>query len=310
VGGVAALDGSERPQSSPSKPRKLQKERAASSRHGSSASDRLARNVTKANGHRDKPISKVKPRETSIEEPRPSSKSMSSTVAKSSKMRLPASPSSGAEYLASVPAETGSRSSPSIVPRQLDTTTQRSISPASSKDESKTSSQPASSGRRILHLMKTLDGCYSGNVLVRRDRNSTWKQIRCSIEGPDGDLCYETRSDDDTPKKVLVPALRGCRVRPSVDGDTPYLEVSLPRKILTRGTLHYCTGSLSSRAGAALRMTGNRRLQRLTMPCGPVSRLVRLLRESGETVLGALKVSGVRLASPDRTILQSSKAGR
>lgn len=243
LGGPAAVADVARPHSSASKPRKLIKERAPSSRNGSSGAGMLARNRSKSNGSRaqevlsEKAASKsARYRARTLEEQRREPSPTNVPVQNRDSMgSMPTSPSSGAEYLASVPAETSPPSAPSIRSvgsggqNPLELAGQRSTSPeSSSAGETKTSSQRGPSARRILHLMKTLNGRYSGNVLFRRNPDSAWNQIYCYIQQDSGDLMYEPRGGE-TAHRTLVSGLGGCGVRPNIDGETPYLEVSLPQ---------------------------------------------------------------------------------
>ncbi|KAK3698861.1 GTPase activating factor [Vermiconidia calcicola] len=143
-------------------------------------------------------------------------------------------PSSGAEYLASVPASISPPAAPSISsfgsPTQQaldDICGPRSPSPDSSNaGDSMTSKSSAS--RRILHLTNVLKGRMSGNVVLRRDRESPWTDLYCYIKEETGRLMYEPKGAEGA-DRTLVPGLRGCNVKPNVDGETPYLEVSLPQ---------------------------------------------------------------------------------
>ena len=140
--------------------------------------------------------------------------------------------SSGADFLASVPAAVSPPTAPSIAfigsPIQpLEGTPYRkSVSPISSP-ESVASSPTAYNARRIKHLMKTLNGITSGTVIVRRTDKEPWRQMYCYIEDGTGNLMYETTGPDPHPR-VLVSRLHGCGVRPDRDGDAAYLELSVP----------------------------------------------------------------------------------
>lgn len=144
--------------------------------------------------------------------------------------------SSGAEYLASVPAAMSAPpatlvesvgSSPKVASNLPARRRSRSSSSESARD-SATSSVPSTGARKILHLMRTLNGQMSGHVLVRRDEASQWKQVYCQIHEESGTLMYEPRGGEG-PHRTLVSALKGCRVRPKVEDDAPFLELLPPR---------------------------------------------------------------------------------
>ena len=248
VGGRAAAAGSS-PVPTGSKSRRLVKERdriashsPPSSRNGSSVAEMLGRSSSKSNGHsaqmamRDaEAYNSARPRTRTLEErrrersPNQSSKRMGSVNLHN------AAPSLGAEYLASVPASTSPPSAPSIssvgsaVQAHMDASGRRSISPVStSVGDSMASSLPGSSARRIMHLTRTLNGRMSGNVILRRDPESSWGQLYCYIHEDTGALMYEPRSGEGV-HRTLVSALQGCGVRHFADGDTPYLELSIPQ---------------------------------------------------------------------------------
>jgi hypothetical protein len=139
--------------------------------------------------------------------------------------------SAGADYLASVPAATSPPSAPSISslgsPRQIPTEilSRRSVSPVSSHTvESIPGTLPSANARRILHLMKTLDGRMSGSLLFRRGPQSPWSQAYCFIKEDSGSLFYESRGSEGV-HKTLVSDLRGCQVDLEEDGDTPYINI-------------------------------------------------------------------------------------
>lgn len=142
--------------------------------------------------------------------------------------------SGGADYLASVPAATSPPSAPSIsslgspvqIPAEI--LSRRSVSPVSSHTvESISGALPSANARRILHLMKTLDGRMSGNLLFRRGPDSPWSQSYCFIREDSGSLLYESRGSEGV-HKTLVSDLRGCQVDLEEDGDTPYINVKSP----------------------------------------------------------------------------------
>lgn len=139
--------------------------------------------------------------------------------------------SGGADYLASVPAATSPPSAPSIsslgspvnIPPEI--SSRRSVSPVSSHTvESIPGALPSANARRILHLMKTLDGRMSGSLLFRRGPQSPWSQAYCFIKEDTGSLLYESRGSEGV-HKILVSDLRGCQVDLEEDGDTPYINI-------------------------------------------------------------------------------------
>jgi hypothetical protein len=143
--------------------------------------------------------------------------------------------SGGADYLASVPAATSPPSAPSIsslgspvqVPTEI--VNRRSVSPVSSHTvESISGSLPSANARRILHLMKTLDGRMSGSLLFRRGPQSPWSQAYCFIKEDSGSLLYESRGSEGV-HRTLASDLRGCQVDLAEDGDTPYINVRSSR---------------------------------------------------------------------------------
>lgn len=94
--------------------------------------------------------------------------------------------------------------------------------------DSITSALPSANARRILHLMRTLNGRMSGSVIFRRGFGNPWSQSYCYIHEENGSLMYESRGSEGA-HKVLVHDLRGSSVRSNLDGDVPYLELSLPQ---------------------------------------------------------------------------------
>lgn len=252
VGGPAALSGKTNPYDIP-KARRLVKDRypeggrpmasqsPPDSRNGSVAG-MLARTTSRSNGHRAPSFASERdaynpsrPRTKTLEERR--RERSSSNAFNKSRTRIGSldMPSPGAEYLASVPASTSPPAAPSIksfgssVQSPGEIAGQRSISPVSSSTvDSMSSNQLPSGARRILHLMKTLNGRMSGNVVIRRNLGSPWTQIYCYIEEKTGRLLYEPRGNGGI-QRALLSSLRGCIVRPSSEGDTPYLEIAMPR---------------------------------------------------------------------------------
>ncbi|KAK4626878.1 Inhibitory regulator protein BUD2/CLA2 [Fulvia fulva] len=150
-------------------------------------------------------------------------------------VHTPSSPvnQGGAEFLASMPVSTELPSAPSVSslgsPVNSPDAGHRSISPISTSTvDSITSALPSANARRILHLMKTLNGRMSGNVVFRRGHGNPWSQSYCYIQEESGSLMYESRSDGS--HKSLISDLRGSKVRSNLDNDVPYLEVSFAEK--------------------------------------------------------------------------------
>ena len=226
--------------------RRLMKERDGGGWNGSSVTGMLGRSSSRA-AHRSgerggdaaytmsSSSSSSRPRTRTLDERR-RERSPTSTVQKNrNRIASINSPSSGAEYLASVPASTSPPSAPSIasigspVQAPSETTGRRSISPMSnSTADSMASSNPQShNARRILHLMKTLNGRMSGSVLVRRGAEEPWLPLYCSIQEDSGSLMYEPKGAESGPR-ILVSGLRGCGISPNMEGETAYLELTLP----------------------------------------------------------------------------------
>ncbi|KAF2726310.1 hypothetical protein K431DRAFT_280343 [Polychaeton citri CBS 116435] len=154
----------------------------------------------------------------------------------------PSSPEyQGREYLASVPANISPPTAPSITslgsPVQIPADIAagaRSVSPSSSRStqtDSLANSLPAASARRILHLMKTLQGRMSGNLFFRRGHTGTWAASYCYIQEDVGSLMYEPKGGDRS-HKTLIPDLRGCLIALDMEGDVPFIEVTLPHSTL------------------------------------------------------------------------------
>lgn len=259
VGGPAAsLNG---PGSNASKSRRLVKEREwqreartsqtspPSSRNGNGVqpAGMLARSSSRSNGQHPHavlsgreapPHNSIRPRTRTMEERVKRERSPTALLRSRNRIGSVHTPSSpiyqGAEYLASVPATTSPPSAPSIAslgsPTQqpVDTTGRRSISPISSHAaDSLTSSLPAQSRRRILHLMKTLNGRMGGKMPFRRSKAHSWTAGYCYIKEDNGSLMYEPTGGEGA-HKILIPDLRGCTVSPNVEGEPPYLEVVSP----------------------------------------------------------------------------------
>ncbi|GAB7341659.1 hypothetical protein MBLNU457_g0008t1 [Dothideomycetes sp. NU457] len=87
---------------------------------------------------------------------------------------------------------------------------------------------PSPNTRRILHLMKTLCGRMSGNVVFRKSSRDEWLPVYCYIKEDVGSLMSESPMDG--VHKTLVPDLRGCNVRCLMEDatQTPYLEIASP----------------------------------------------------------------------------------
>ncbi|KAK1000102.1 GTPase activating factor [Friedmanniomyces endolithicus] len=162
------------------------------------------------------------------------------TVLPSSRNRVRSvhSPSSpvyqGTDYLASVPAATSPPSAPSMTSRgspvltPVETVARRSISPLSSNTaDSLTSSLPTAHARRIVHLMKTLAGRSSGNLVFRRSETSPWSQSYCYVKEDTGSLVYEPKGGEGA-HRTLVSDLKGCTVQLNHEGETVIIEVKLP----------------------------------------------------------------------------------
>ncbi|KAI5359663.1 Putative Rho GTPase activation protein [Septoria linicola] len=252
VGGAAARDSPSGSTSSRSRRRgerdkevdRSQTISPASSRNGSvniSNTSFLGRSESKSNGQWTHGVmaesgSSSRPRTSTNDERRRGDTSLNTTIKnRIGSVQSPSSPIGGAEYLASVPASTepitapsvSSLGSPVISPSHTPQG-HRSISPVSSSTaDSITSALPSANARRILHLMKTLNGRMSGNVIFRRGFGNPWSQSYCYIHEESGSLMYESRGSEGA-HKTLVPELRGSTVRSNLDGDMPYLEITFP----------------------------------------------------------------------------------
>ncbi|EMC92427.1 hypothetical protein BAUCODRAFT_126409 [Baudoinia panamericana UAMH 10762] len=102
----------------------------------------------------------------------------------------------------------------------------RSASPQSTNTvDSLAASLPPQTARRIVHLMKMLNGRMSGNLVFRRGAASPWTKSYCYVKEDTASLMYEAYTNDGNHRK-LVPDLRGCKVRPSIDRETPFLEIT------------------------------------------------------------------------------------
>jgi hypothetical protein len=249
IGGPAAASSSTSSPSasgsSSSKGRRLVRERDWDRAGNGGMQQALGRSNSRSNGQqthapspsvRDAPHT-TRPRTRTLDEARRRERSPLSLLKNRNRMGSVHNPSSpvyqGAEYLASVPAATSPPSAPSIaslgspVQGPIETAGTRSISPMSSETTgSLPSTLPPANARRIVHLMKTLNGRMSGNIVFRRGETSPWSQSYCYIHEDTGSLMYEPRGGE--AHKTLIPDLRGCSVIPNVEDETPYLEVSMP----------------------------------------------------------------------------------
>ena len=181
----------------------------------------------------------VRPRTRTLEERSWRERSPTSVLKSRNRMGSVHSPTSpiyhAVDYLASVPAGISPGPAPSVsslgspVQSPAEVVGRRSISPISSDTSSSmTGGLPTAVARRIAHLMKTLNGAMSGNVLYRRGSNTTWCPGYCYVSETTGSLMYESRSGDGA-HKTLISDLAGCSVRANTEQDVPYLTVSLPR---------------------------------------------------------------------------------
>lgn len=253
VGGPAATPARTSP---PPKTRRLAREREwerearaeqsspPMSRDGASASGMLARSGSRSNGRHAPTLTASKEthnatrlRTRTLDENRRRERSPNSLLKSRNRIASVHTPSTpiyhGVEYLASVPAAGSPPSAPSIhsvgspVQAPTEMASRRSISPISSETtRSMAPGLPPASAKRIVYLMKTLRGAMSGSVVFRRDETSPWSQSYCYVKEDTGSLMHEPRSGDGA-HHVLVPDLRGCSVIPSVEDDTPHLQVSV-----------------------------------------------------------------------------------
>lgn len=260
VGGAAAAGkGSNDSPGSSSKSRRWNSERSGrtsqissppSSRNGSvsiGSTSFLGRSnsKSKSNGQRPHGVmvdndASARPRTRTLEDRTRREQSPQTQMSKSrnriGSVHAPSSPSNqgGAEFLASVPVSVETPAAPSIssvssrVQSPSEQPSGRSISPVSSSTvDSITSALPSANARRILHLMKTLNGRMSGNVVFRRGFGNPWAQSYCYIHEESGSLMYESRGSEGA-HKILIEHLQGAKVRSNLDGDVPYLEVTVP----------------------------------------------------------------------------------
>lgn len=78
---------------------------------------------------------------------------------------------------------------------------------------------PTSNQPKILQLMKTTSGWMHGVVSFRPATQSAWTPGYCSINVATGSLIFQAK-DEPTHTRMLIPDLRGCRVRPWYEPDT------------------------------------------------------------------------------------------
>ncbi|KAK4916714.1 GTPase activating factor [Elasticomyces elasticus] len=258
VGGPAAhapLSSSPASASSSHKSRRLVRERIsereAGSRNGAvgvrPAPGMLARSSSRSNGQsHTAPVpaaardaqSTVRPRTRTLEETRRRERSPTSQLKarhRNGSIHSPSSPTyQGTEFLASVPAETSQPAAPSLtalgspVQVPVDMVARRSISPISSNTaNSLTSSLQPAHARRVVHLMKTLAGRMSGNLVFRRGETSPWSQSYCYVKEDTGSLVYEPKGGDGQ-HRTLVSDLKGCSVALNNETETLVIEVTLP----------------------------------------------------------------------------------
>ena len=257
VGGPAALSAASTPYGAQSKSRRLMKEREwerearlashspPSSRNGSNVSGMLARTSSKANGspsngrvhvasmvERDA-AGNARPRTRTLEETRRNGSQTDVQTKSRNRVASVEMPTSGAEYLASVPATTSPPSAPSMsfysspIQGPDDVAGGRSTSRASSNAADSVKSNQ-SSGRKISYLMNTLKGRMSGHVSLRRDWDKPWTDLFCYIKEDSGRLGYEPPGSENS-HRTLVRSLKGCTVKPHAEGETLYLEVHVPQ---------------------------------------------------------------------------------
>nr|POF01034.1 inhibitory regulator protein bud2/cla2 [Quercus suber] len=194
------------------------------------------RNV--GNGQRGISDNSTRPRTKTLEERSRRDRSPATTSLRSrNRMGSVHSPESissvGSEYMVSGAAHKSPRSVPSgttheaqtQILTQLESDGRRSTSPVSPKTSTPLASVPHSaSHRRVRHLMRTLNGGTSGSVLYRRTSSNLWTQSYCYTGESTAALMCESRTSEGS-QRTLIPNLRGCVVRPRLEGDTPYLEV-------------------------------------------------------------------------------------
>lgn len=85
---------------------------------------------------------------------------------------------------------------------------------------------PTSNQPKILQLMKTTSGRMNGVVSFRPSNQSAWTPGICSINVATGSLFFKAK-DGPTHTRMLIPDLRGCRVRPRYESDTHQTHLSI-----------------------------------------------------------------------------------
>ena len=224
------------------------RKKSSGSRDSSAANGRgmLGRSSTQGNGEHShaaqtgrEPYNSNRPRTRTLDERRIRDRSPNSLrhrhrIASVNTTGNPIQSSGGADYLASVPAATSpphaaslsSLGSPVLNP--ADILNRRSVSPISSHTvDSIPVSLPSANARRIMHLMKALDGRMSGTLLFRRGTTSPWSRSYCFLQEDSGSLLYEPRGGVGV-HKTLVSDLRGCSIELEEDEDAPYINVKSP----------------------------------------------------------------------------------
>lgn len=90
-----------------------------------------------------------------------------------------------------------------------------------------TATNATSNSSKTLQLMKTTSGWMHGVVSFRASARTAWTPGYCSINVATGSLIYQAKGEP-TLTKILIPDLRGCRVRVLYDPDfyNTYLSVS------------------------------------------------------------------------------------
>lgn len=205
----------------------------------------LARTDSRSDGNepRGVPPSTARPRTKTLEERSRRDRSPASVVKSRNRIGSVHIPGSAiyqeSEYLASVPATTcppslpsiSSLGSPAVMPVEFEAGGRRSLSPSLSNNGDPTSVLPTVSQRRVEHLMRTLNGQTSGSVTFRYGASGLWTQSYCYTSDSTPSLIYEPPNSEGV-HRILIPDLRGCVVRPQLEGDTPYLEISSPHSEL------------------------------------------------------------------------------
>jgi hypothetical protein len=107
--------------------------------------------------------------------------------------------------------------------------------PDLSRKSSESNSLAATAGnaKKVLGLMKSTCGKMQGILAFRRGNSVSWELGYCAVDEEEGSLMYEPK-DGTTYHKTLVPDLRGCHVRKSLDHDSqmPYIEIHAPNSNL------------------------------------------------------------------------------